>query len=475
MANSPFLKSTPERGEDPDGSLLELRSRVLNGSLTCLSWASFPIGALLVAQGIRGGFSSWAVLGFAAFSLLVLPLRMARHKLGYSATALLFVGYLFVLASYSMGFRGLTAGAALLQVMCVLTATMLFGRQGALWALLACTVALAASAVLMVGGFVTPWSQHYWDPALPIVWVRYMLVFLALGGSLAFAFANLVGQLHAQLLRLQETLAAERAERVRREAVQTELARTQRFEALALLAGGTAHDLNNGLSVIMSAAELISIDPDASVRIKQLAADVVEAATGGADTVRQLLTLARRDDAKPCRIEVKDALLRLSGPLARVLTPLVKLRVGAVPQCAIFVDMSRFQRVMLNLSVNARDAMPLGGELSIDVVLASEPHGGARSAGEYVRIDCTDTGTGMDEETLHRVFEPFFTTKPAGKGTGLGLAMVQTVLHDAGGYVVVESTPGRGTTVRLFFPKLSPHAEQGVQSGSDGSMPEHAA
>jgi signal transduction histidine kinase len=122
----------------------------------------------------------------------------------------------------------------------------------------------------------------------------------------------------------------------------------------------------------------------------------------------------------------------------------------------VFVDLQQMQQALLNLAINARDAMPEGGEFVIEVTdseITEPPPGWRAKVGTYVVIACRDTGTGIDEATLERIFEPFFTTKPSGKGSGLGLAMVRRTIHDAGGFVSVQSAPGRGTTVRLCIPR----------------------
>lgn len=465
FAKEDLPRRTDSDVPDPASSMHEIRARVLDTFLRWIAWGVAVIGCLLLLQGVQERTLTSVIIALVAFMQLAVPLRLLARRLGYEVTAAVFVFWLQSIVVYIQIFRGLTAGSALLQVVAVLMATMLFGRRGTHWTLLTSTAGIALAGLLNVSGTVTPIDVTFWDPSLGLVWIRYAVVFLALGGALSLVFARMISQLQSQLLALHQTLARERKERALREAMQAELERAQRFETLALLAGGVAHDLNNGLGVVMSAASLIGSTPGVAPDVQHLADDIMETVTLSADTVRQLLTLGRRDDSKPQPVQLRECLKRLSGALTRVLPASSSLQLEVDPEAAVYIDLARLQRVLLNLTVNARDAMPHGGKVSIEVTSTTLPTPGLpEPSRHFVRIDFRDTGTGMDEATRQRVFEPFFTTKGPGKGTGLGLAMVQTVVQDAGGHVTLSSTVGRGTTVSIFLPSLhAPAAREAEQ------------
>jgi len=153
---------------------------------------------------------------------------------------------------------------------------------------------------------------------------------------------------------------------------------------------------------------------------------------------------------------VANLLRPFEATLKRLMPTKVSCRTEVRSSGEVFVDLQEMQQALLNLAINARDAMPEGGEFVIEVAdseITEPPPGWRARAGSYVVIACRDTGKGIDEAILERIFEPFFTTKTPGKGTGLGLAMVRRTIHDAGGFVAVQSAPGRGTTVRLCLPR----------------------
>jgi PAS domain S-box-containing protein len=242
-----------------------------------------------------------------------------------------------------------------------------------------------------------------------------------------------------------------------RERLEAQLAHAQRFEALGTLAAGMAHDFNNLLGVVLGHAALLAQDPDDPERTARAAEALRLAGERGVSLVRRILTFARRSDA---RFEVVDAwatVAEVERLLVDILPRNIALEVSADPgQAFVWADRGQLQQVLLNLCVNARDAMPSGGSLALRVTRAP----GARvrqrcpeaAASEYVELSVTDTGHGMSEQTRHRVFEPFFTTKEPGKGSGLGLSVVYGIVKAHGGSVDVESAQGSGTVFRLYLP-----------------------
>jgi PAS domain S-box-containing protein len=250
-----------------------------------------------------------------------------------------------------------------------------------------------------------------------------------------------------------------RAEEALRQS-EAQLRQAQKMDAIGRLAGGVAHDFNNMLSVILSYGELLldSLKPNDPMR-----ADIEEmrkAALRAAGLTRQLLTFSRQQVMEPKVIDLREALASMEKMLCRLLGEDIDL-VFSVPQSVghVKADPSHIEQVILNLAVNARDAMPTGGKLTIElanVFLDSEyalNHWPAQS-GRYVMLAVTDTGIGMDRETQARIFEPFFTTKPKGKGTGLGLSTVFGIAQQSGGNIWVYSEPGKGTTFKVYLPRV---------------------
>ncbi len=267
---------------------------------------------------------------------------------------------------------------------------------------------------------------------------------------------------------------------------EAELRQAQKMEAVGRLAGGIAHDFNNLLAAISSYAELLVEQlPDPSARPAAVAADALAAALAGARAdareirraaergamlTRQLLAFGRRQQMQPRPIDLHAVVTDIGRLLRRVLGASVELRLPlAAGQACVVADPGQLEQVLLNLAVNARDAMPDGGVLTIATTHAvRRPPPAARgradaadglpaglAPGRYVCVTVDDTGVGMDEATQARVFEPFFTTKPAGQGTGLGLSMVYGIVAQSGGLVTVQSTPGSGTRFSIYLPEVA--------------------
>jgi signal transduction histidine kinase/CheY-like chemotaxis protein len=234
---------------------------------------------------------------------------------------------------------------------------------------------------------------------------------------------------------------------------------SQKLESIGRLAGGVAHDFNNILTVILSCAEQLEGDAVAGSASPEDVRELRSAADRARDLTRQLLAFARRQVIAPVVLDA-NALLRDSQKLlARVLGEDVDLQVELAPDLwAIRCDPAQLEQVVLNLAVNARDAMPRGGKLTIETanVVLDEGYARERSQvvpGPHVMIAVSDSGEGMTDEARAHVFEPFFTTKPPGQGTGLGLATVYGIVRQSGGHVWVYSERGRGTTFKLYFPR----------------------
>jgi signal transduction histidine kinase len=236
------------------------------------------------------------------------------------------------------------------------------------------------------------------------------------------------------------------------------LRQAARLDALGRLAGGVAHDFNNLLCVMLSYVDLILGSPGLSAQQREDLGVVRDAGASASALTRQLLTFSQQQTAQPRSIDVGRALAGLERILRRLLREDTEIVLVLAPTtAAVRVDPAHLEQVVINLTVNARDAMPRGGRLTIstaDVVVSTEEAGAAAglTAGRYVKLTVTDNGTGMTPETRAHIFEPFFTTKERGRGTGLGLATVFGIVDKCGGAIQVDSEPGRGTAFTIYLP-----------------------
>jgi signal transduction histidine kinase/ActR/RegA family two-component response regulator len=243
----------------------------------------------------------------------------------------------------------------------------------------------------------------------------------------------------------------------------TELQHAQRMESLGRLAGGVAHDFNNLLTAILGNLSLAA--DAAGAGLAEYLTEIERAAESAAALTRQLLSFSRRQVIEPRVLDLGAVLQRIERLLIRTIGENIELRLNARARGRVRVDPAQLEQIVVNLVVNARDAMPRGGQLAIetaDIVLdADYPRRHPGSAqGPHVMLAVSDSGGGLSEEVRSRLFEPFFTTKPPGAGTGLGLAMVLGAVKQNGGLVDVYSEPGRGTTFKVYFPEVLEAAEE---------------
>jgi PAS domain S-box-containing protein len=246
----------------------------------------------------------------------------------------------------------------------------------------------------------------------------------------------------------------------------------QKMEAVGQLAGGVAHDFNNLLTVINGLSELALHRLHHDDPSRDLIAEVLRAGERAAGLIRQLMAFSRNQVLQPQVLDINVLLGELSKMLLRLIGEDVGLRLDAAPALGLVkVDPGQFEQAVINLAVNARDAMPQGGRLTIETRNADVDEAYARQhpdvrPGRYVLVAVSDTGHGMDSATRARIFEPFFTTKGLGRGTGLGLAMVYGFVKQTGGHIEVESTVGRGTTFKVYLP-CTDEAIPGGRSSQD--------
>lgn len=241
-------------------------------------------------------------------------------------------------------------------------------------------------------------------------------------------------------------------------ALQEQLRQSQKLESIGILAGGIAHDFNNLLTAILGNTQLAlrKLSPEDSVYNRLI--EVEKAGNRAASLTRQLLAFSRRQRLERKTLNLNDTINDIMKMLKRIIGEDVEVRVQEAGSLSpVFADAAQVEQVVMNLAINAKDAMPGGGTLTIETRNAKldekyrREHSYAKP-GKYVEMIVSDNGTGMDAETRNRIFEPFFTTKETGKGTGLGLSMVFGIVKQHGGMIEVESEPGRGTSFRIYLP-----------------------
>ncbi|MEA2345881.1 MAG: two-component system, cell cycle sensor histidine kinase and response regulator CckA [Thermoanaerobaculia bacterium] len=268
-------------------------------------------------------------------------------------------------------------------------------------------------------------------------------------------------------------------ETTERRTLENQINQSQKMDMVGQLAGGIAHDFNNVLSAIMMANDFLLNAHKPTDPSFQDIMQIKQNATRAATLVRQLLAFSRRQTLRPQVLDLGDALSDLTMLLRRLIGEKVKLDlVHGRDLWPVKVDVSQFEQVIVNLAVNARDAMPDGGKLTVRTVNVPAQEAEKLSykgmpAADYVRIDVSDTGTGIPSDIVDKIFEPFFSTKEVGKGTGLGLSTVYGIVKQTGGFVYVDSEEGQGTSFRIFLPRH--HAEQELpEAAGDGAAKEPA-
>ncbi|MGZ6265439.1 MAG: ATP-binding protein [Candidatus Limnocylindrales bacterium] len=262
-----------------------------------------------------------------------------------------------------------------------------------------------------------------------------------------------------------------------RRALQEEVVQAQKMEGIGRLAGGVAHDFNNLLTAILGNAELALLDLDPNHPARANIDEVTKAAEGAARLTRQLLSFARRQMIEPVPLNLNEVVKSSLEMLRRLLGEDIEITTAfQEPVGTVEADPGQIQQLLVNLAVNARDAMPEGGRLVIETAneMVSDGYPGSQPSipeGCYVTLSVTDSGTGMSEEVQGHLFEPFFTTKPQGTGTGLGLATCHGIVTQSGGHIWVHSEVGQGTTVTISLPQRTPSPEQ----DADPALPEPSA
>ena len=259
-----------------------------------------------------------------------------------------------------------------------------------------------------------------------------------------------------------------------RRRLEEEFRQVQKLEAVGRLAGGVAHDFNNLLTVINGYSELALRQVELDSPVRSPLEEVQRAGQRAADLTRQLLAFSRRQVLQPKVLDLGALLAGTEKMLRRLIGEDIQLAVAAAPRLRrVFADPGQLEQVVMNLVLNARDAMPEGGTISLETADVDLPAAAAEAVGVppggYVILRVIDTGHGMDPETQARIFEPFFTTKEAGKGTGLGLSTVYGIVRQSDGAVVCHSEPGKGASFSIYLPRVAAPVEAQAPAGASES------
>jgi signal transduction histidine kinase/CheY-like chemotaxis protein len=454
-------------------ALQPLRERVLRRTLGFLAFAVPGVSLIIISVSLQTGHFDPTTIALSLYTLSFPTLWLLRPRLGMRASAIALLALLALTGFLVEARGGVGTGNILLNALVLLLGALFFGRRGAALGLIVVVALFVLAGLLVLGGYVPPVTKSMWDSTTPGFWLRDSVALLLMGLAIAIIQVYIMERLAGEAARLQslvekeqqQRLALENAERERqrerehRVRAQRALEESQRIEALARMAGGIAHDFNNSLTVVMGAADEIGLAtslPEAKERAREIA----EAARHTADLTHQLLTLGRRQVSRPQPVRLASQWDRLRTAFRRILPDDIALDMAAPSaDLVVNVDPADLARAVLNLVLNARDAMPRGGQLRIQVGerLVAEPDRGL-PPGRYAEISVSDQGEGIPDAIRDRMFEPFFTTKPVGRGTGLGLPTVHGLAKDAGGDLQVESTPGAGATFTLRLPTLEADA-----------------
>jgi signal transduction histidine kinase len=427
-----------------------------------LSTVAFPMIAL---QSITLQEPGWLVYLAGLYVLLVGATVARRMNYRLRVAALLAgVGMVALIGFVRVGYQ---VGPGVGCVLLVIISGLLLGRVALVTALL-----VSVGTILGVGAFqvqtqAASIAPHVFDPTRFSNWLRTAVVFTMFTGVLAAAVSFVVSHIERTLSERTEALANLRASRALHESTETALNDAQRtilqmqkMEAVGRLAGGVAHDFNNVLMLILGWADLLRNGEDDPAQLRAGLDEIASAATRAANLTRQLLIFGRRGPFVPRAVSASALLTEMQQMLSRVLPANINLTLTAEPDVApFFADQDQMHQVLLNLCVNARDAMPNGGTLEICARNIEAHRTSKLPAGSWVALTVRDTGIGMDGATAARAFEPFFTTK-GNMGTGLGLSSVYGIIAHCGGHVLVDSEVGKGSTFTLLLPPCLPAAAE---------------
>jgi signal transduction histidine kinase/ActR/RegA family two-component response regulator len=459
----------PPASDGADDEPLEWRNQValrLVRALAVASALAFVLVLLMVrGSAARAGLVATAILSFAGAAVPALtgrPSGPARHWV-------IVIPVLFASIS-GYAFAGFLSGPGVCLAVSLMLTGLLLGRRAMIGASVVCLVIISAIGWAIVNGHLTPPNPTDHDMTRAVPWVRTIgVTFLAITAFGAFMVAIVNRMERAVRLARQETRLREQAERDRAEAQRAAL-ESKQLEVIGRLAAGVAHDFNNSLTAIMGSAELLQLELPEHAQGRDLADSILQSSRHLAELTRQLLAYSRKAHMVKTPTDLNALVDEALSLVRRSISPNVKivLKLAASP-ATVSADVTMLQSALLNLLVNASDAMPDGGTLTVattSVILSADAAAGKGLApGPSLLLEVLDTGRGIAPDLLGHIFDPFFTTKPIGRGTGLGLAAVAGTIKALGGRVEVESDVGVGSAFRIYLPSAEPRAAAALAAG----------
>lgn len=443
-----------------DSDDTELRLRIVNSALRITAVAAPFISLLILLASFLENELNLRTWLLCAYPLVFPILVLLKDKLTIKVRGTVFLS-LMMLMGFLVLFRGgISIAQAALQLWILLIAALLFGSKGVIITLLINLSGFAVAGYVVVNGFLPPFSGSIWNPEYAVVWIRGGSILALFGGSSAIAVASIVKQLESDKNELRESLVREQTQREALEKakhenlrVQAALADAQRAEALGKMASGIAHDFNNVLTIIMGSAEIAKLDSANTDQVEKSLSSIIKASSNGAELTRSLLSFGRKDPYQKSLVEMNELLDGLEKPLRRLLPDDISLTINHKSSATIDIDRSSLEKALFNLVANSKDSIKGGGKISVSsqsVILKNDTE--EVPAGEYGLITVADSGEGIDSEIMNKIFEPYFSTKDADAGAGLGLALLQSLMAEAGGYIKLSSEPGIGTEISLYLP-----------------------
>jgi signal transduction histidine kinase/ActR/RegA family two-component response regulator len=403
-----------------------------------------------------------SVVALVAAGLVAAPALTGRPRGNARAWIILIPALFTAIAGYA--YVGTLSGPGVCLTVTLMLSGLLLGRRAMIALTGASAVAVAGIGFAMVTGRIA--APHPRDISMVSgsTWVRSVgVTFLAItvfGGMMVALVARME---HALRLARQETLRRERAERERAEA-QLMAVESKQLEMVGRLAAGVAHDFNNNLTAIMGSAELLKLDVPEEGSARELSDSILQASQRLAELTRQLLAYSRKARMLQTPTDLHGVISEAVSLLRRSIDPNITIATELNARNAtVTADAALLQSAILNLLVNARDAMPDGGTLTVATASLELTRSGSKGmpSGQCLVLEVIDTGRGIPKEQLPHIFDPFFTTKPIGKGTGLGLASVAGTVKAHGGSIEVNSDLGAGTAFRVYLPCSEPDETTG--------------
>ena len=438
----------------------ELGARVVSRALGVGAIAAPLAAAIILAQAIRIETITPTTIVLCAYTITFPLLWIAGRNRYYRLSGSLLM-FLLVTMTFLVQIRsGPYTSQAPLQLMTLVLSGLIYGIRGVYITLAINLCLFALAAVLLLNGLVPNTSALFFDPNSTTVWLRSAAIMVFFGGGSAWGVVYTIEKLQKETVKLRELLAREhaqlehlaRAEKEKQEALQA-VAAAQRVKVLGRLASGVAHDFNNSLTVILTSTEMAQRDPDLSPAVMKLLASIKRASLQAADMTKSLLALGRKDPSRLTSISPAAVLTGMHEAITRLLPEDIKFSIVETTSAPVMVDRVQLERAILNLVINAKDAVGANGEITIgcrQVKLMSEPNGLAE--GSYIQFSVKDNGHGMTAAVLEHIFEPFYTMKAEGHGTGMGMALLHSFALESKGKVEIDSAPGVGTKIFLYLP-----------------------